>query len=211
MLWCLPSGFPNPPFLWLMTWTTKCRQHWGETNYTQRRLQGIPAVCKGVLLILLSVFQASGQTVSKYRRITGSPSRLAMWKLFQPSLFFRSGLAPCSTRTWITSRFFLVQAIIRGVLRSTRMERSWGIWKNPGLQGMYVFGTDGKPKGVWGLGWGAGKRLRLSASDFSEVCGEITRRHWFWMHIHRSRLSERQNLFMSQAEDWYKPQITFKI
>lgn len=81
---------------------------------------GIPAVCRGVLPILLSVFQAAGQTVSKYWRTEGSPSRLAMWKLFHPSLFFRSGLAPCSTRSWITSRFLLVQAIIRGVLRSNR-------------------------------------------------------------------------------------------
>lgn len=63
-----------------------------------------------------------GETSRKCWITDGSPSRLAMWKQFQPSLFFSNGFAPCCRRSWITSRFLLVQAIIRGVLGMGRRE-----------------------------------------------------------------------------------------
>lgn len=76
----------------------------------------VPAVCRGVLPVVLWVSQQPGDTSRRNCSTSGCPSLLAMWKQFQPSLFLSKGLAPCSTRVRITPKFFLVHAIIRGVL-----------------------------------------------------------------------------------------------
>lgn len=76
----------------------------------------LPAVCSGVLHVLLSVLQTSGTVRSRCCMTRGSPSLQAMWKEFQPSLFLSAGSAPWHSSSWITARFLRVQAIIRGVL-----------------------------------------------------------------------------------------------
>lgn len=83
----------------------------------------LPAVCSGLLPVLLFVCQISGAASSRCCMITGSPSLQAMWKEFQPSLFFSAGLAPWHSNSLITSRFLRVQAIIRGVLREKMLSK----------------------------------------------------------------------------------------
>lgn len=88
----------------------------------------LPAVCSGVLHVLLSVLQTSGTVRSRCCMTRGSPSLQAMWKEFQPSLFLSAGSAPWHSSSWITARFLRVQAIIRGVLsvgRASEIFQSW--------------------------------------------------------------------------------------
>lgn len=95
--------------------------NWGSED-------ALPAVCSGVLHVLLSVLQTSGTVRSRCCMTRGSPSLLAMWKEFQPSLFLSAGSAPWHSSSWITARFLRVQAIIRGVLsvgRASELFQSW--------------------------------------------------------------------------------------
>lgn len=73
--------------------------------------QRLPAVCRGVLSVLLSVLQTSGLASRRCCMTAGSPSLQAMWKEFQPSLFFSMGSASWDSSSWIIPRFH-TQAII---------------------------------------------------------------------------------------------------
>lgn len=90
----------------------------------------LPAVCSGVLHVLLSVLQTSGTVRSRCCMTRGSPSLLAMWKEFQPSLFLSAGSAPWHSSSWITARFLRVQAIIRGVLSGGRASEIFQSWQS---------------------------------------------------------------------------------